>query len=147
MVITFATNLLSAQSTGNPNLTNTTLSGVGVTILSAGVSIPQYVVVVSLSAPDVGIAFNPVTYTIPTQSLSTFDITAYPVNSFNVNGSVFLIPSLMEQQTVAVVNNNVGDCTTFTVLSTVLTVPVSSLSQTRDAMTPNRKRLWLYGYI
>ena len=146
MAYVFTTNLLSAEKTGNPQLIGTSLSGVGVTFLSDA-RVPfdtQSVVVVSLSSDDVGIAFSPVNVTVASQNLSTFSLTAYPVVSTTVDGCVFLIPPHLDGSSMAIVESQ-GNFTTFAWSSA--TGPSAITSRQRDVLTPNQRRLWLYGYI
>lgn len=143
----FSTELLSAQKTGNPNLSNTTLSGVGVYFLS-GASVPftsQNVVVVSLSTEHVGIAFNPVYLTVGATSLSTFNLTAYPPSDITVAGSVFTIPNLLTTSTMAVIKTN-GTTSLFAHNSAYTTTPLSSFSFDYNVSTPNTRRLRYLGY-
>jgi len=147
MAYTFAIDLLSAVKTGTPNLLGCSLSGVGVTFLSGNNVVigTQQVVVVFLSASDVGISFNPIQVTVPTQSLSTFAVTSYPLSTVNVLGSVFRIPSLLNGQTFAITETGVGGYTTFAWLSTT-NVNSLSVSTTNDVVSRNRARKRLLGY-
>lgn len=142
---TFQTNLLSAAKAG---LIGTSLSATGVSFLSgAGVTFAtRDVGVVSLSTNDVGIAFNPVTLTIGTNSLSTFSLTAYPSVTVNVAGSVFNIPANLTTSDFAVVKTSAGDYTVFPWLSTTTTIPTSALSATREVSTQDTRRKRLLGY-
>jgi hypothetical protein len=149
MAYTFSNNLLSAQKTGYPNLIGTSLSGVGVSFLSGNnvVFTTQNVIVVSLSTNDVGIAFNPVTLSVESNQLSTFKLSAYePLVSVNVEGSVFLVPSLLNASNLAVVKVEPKNYTVFPWLSTTTTVPTSAITATKDVLNPNRLRLRLLGY-
>jgi len=145
---TFQTNLLSAAKTGFPPLVGTSLSATGVSFLSgAGVVFAsRNVGIVSLSTNDVGIAFNPVTLTIATSSLPTFNLTAYPSITVNVAGSVFNIPANLTTSNFAVVKTTPGDYTVFPWLSTTTTVPTSALSATREVSTQDSRRKRLLGY-
>lgn len=148
MAYTFTTDLLSTIKTGTPNLIGCSLSGVGVTFLSGNNVIigTQQVVVVFLSASDVGISFNPVQVTIPSQSLSTFAVSAFPLSTVNVLGSVFVIPSVLNGQTFAITEyGNGAGYTTFAWLSTT-NVNSLSVSTTNDVVTRNRARKRMLGY-
>lgn len=149
MAYTFSTNLLSAQKTGSPNLIGTSLSGVGVSFLSGSnvVFATQNVIVVSLSTNDVGISFNPISLEIASNQLSTFKLSAYePLVSVNVEGSQFLIPSLLNGSTLSIVKVASKNYTVFPWLSTTTTVPVSAITATQDVLTPNRLRIRMLGY-
>lgn len=150
MAYTFSTNLLSAQKTGSPNLIGTSLSGVGVTFLSGSnvAFATQQVIVVSLSTNDAGIAFSPVEVAVSANQLSSFKLSAYqPLVSVNVEGSQFLIPSLLNTSNFAVIKINSGNFTVFPWLSSTTIVATSALEATRDVGTPNTRRLWVLGYI
>ena len=149
MIYSFSTCLLSAEKTGYPNLIGTSLSAVGVTFLS-GSNIPiatQQVVVVSLSTTDMGLAFNPVSVTVGTNSLSTFNLSSYSPVTVNMGGSEFIIPPSLDTSTLAVVKTIPGEYTAFPWLSSTTTVPTSAFESTRDVNIPNSRRLWVYGYI
>jgi hypothetical protein len=149
-IYTFQSNLLSAQKTGTPNLIDTSLSATGVTFLSGSnvVVTSRQVGVVSLSTTDVGLAFTPVEFSVGTtvNTVSTFNLTAYPSVTVNVLGSVFNIPASLHNTEMAVVNTD-GSYTVFTFLSSVTTVQLSALSDTFSVSTPNTRRKWLLGYI
>ena len=149
MPYSFQTNLLSAQKTGSPNLIGTSLSGVGVTFLS-GASVPfatQQVIVVSLSTNDVGITYSPVTFSVASNNLSTFKLSAYePLVSVNVQGSVFLIPRLLTGSNFGIVKVEPKTYTVFPWLSSTTTVPTSAIEATKDVLNPNRLRLRMLGY-
>lgn len=147
-IYTFQTNLLSAQKTGNPPLVSTSLSATGVSFLSgAGVTFAsQQVGVVSLSTNDVGIAFNPVNISVANNSLSTFNLTAYPMKTVTVAGSVFNIPSALNTSNFGIVKTSAGDFTVFPWLSTTTTVPTSAISPTREVSTQDTRRKRLLGY-
>lgn len=160
MAYTFSTNLLSAQKTGSPNLIGTSLSGVGVTLLSGNnvTILTQKVIVVSLSTNDVGIAFNPVTLNVlstaasqlSTFNLSTFytnDLSSYsPLVTVNVEGSVFLVPPLLNGSNLCIVKTTPKNYTVFPWLSTTTTVATSAIVPTLDVVSPNRLRLRMLGY-
>lgn len=148
-IYTFNTNLLSAEKTGTPNLTNTVLSATGVTFLSGDnvVVNSRQVGVVSLSSDDVGIAFTPVEFLIGTtvHTTSAFSLATYPSVAVNVLGSVFNIPASLHQTNVAVVNSD-NSYTVFPFISSVTTVPVSALSATFSVSTPDTRRKRMLGY-
>jgi len=149
MAYTFSTNLLSAQKTGSPNLIGTSLSGVGVTFLSGSnvAFATQNVIVVSLSTNDAGITFNPVSLSVASNELSTFKLSSYePLVSVNVEGSIFLIPSLLNGSNLSIVKVLPKNYTVFPWLSTTTVVPTSAVIATQDVMNPNRLRLRLLGY-
>lgn len=150
MAYVFQTNLLSANKTGNPPLLVTSLTGIGVTFLS-GARVPfltQPVIVVSLSTNDLGIAFNPVSLSVATNLVSTFEVSlsAYPLVTVTVNGSVFLLPVFLDSTPFAVVNTN-GNFTTVQWVSSFTSPPLSATATDRDVLTPEQRRKWLYGYI
>lgn len=142
---TFQTNLLSAQKAG---LIGTSLSATGVSFLSGNnvVFTSQQVGVVSLSTTDVGIAFNPVNISVANNSLSTFNLTAYPMKTVNILGSIVNIPSGLNGSNFALVETTSGDYTVFPWLSTTTTVPTSALSATREVSTQDSRRKRLLGY-
>lgn len=148
MAYTFATDLLSAVKTGTPNLVGCSLSGVGVTFLSGNNVVigTQQVVVLFLSASDVGISFNPIQVTIPTQSLSTFSVASFPLSTVSVLGSVFIIPSLLNGQPFAI--TELGSGAGYTVFTWLSTTAVNSLSVTtsNDVINRNRSRKIMLGY-
>jgi hypothetical protein len=148
MAYTFSTELLSAQKTGSPNLIGTSLSAVGATFLSgANVTFAtQQVVVLSLSTTDVGIAFNPISITVASNNLSTFNINSYPLSTVNVLGSRFVIPTALNNSTFALVENISKTYTVFTWLSTTASVSLTATTSTQDVLTPNRLRLRMLGY-
>lgn len=149
MITSFSTDLLSAQKTGTPNLVGTSLSSVGVSFLSGSgvVFATQTIGVVSLSTNDAGISFTPKSISVATNNLSTFSLTAYPLSTVNVGGSVFNIPTALNGSSFGIVKVDRPNVTVFTWLSTTATVPLSDLTETRDASTQNARRLWLYGYV
>lgn len=148
-IYTFQTNILSAQKTGSPNLTNTTLSSTGVTFVSGAnvVVTSRQLGVVSLSTTDVGLAFNPVQFSVGTtvNTTSSFSIATYPSVTVNVLGSVFNIPNSLHNTEMAVVNTD-GSYSVFTFLSSVATVPTSAFSETFSVSTPDTRRKRLLGY-
>lgn len=148
MPYTFQTELLSASKTGSPQLFGTTLSAVAVTFLSGdNVTVAtQQAVVVALSGDDAGLAFNPVTYTIPTQSLSTFSINNYSIVTLNVNGSVFRIPGIAAPADFALIENANNNYTVFSWVSSVTMIASSAISSDTQVSTPNTRRLRLLGY-
>ena len=148
MLYTFSTQLLSAQKTGTPNLIGTTLSAVGVTFLS-GANVPfatQQVVVLSLSTTEEGIAFNPVSISIASNNLSTFNLSSYPLSTVNVLGSRFVIPTALHSSTFALLEVVPKTYTIFTWLSTSAVIDPLSTTNTQNVMTPDRRRLRLLGY-
>jgi len=152
MPYTFDTILLSAQKTGNPPLIGTSLSGTAVSFLSGDSVVfrEQNVVVVSLSTYDAGITFNPISVSVASNLLSSFKLNAYSVTNVTIKGSVFTIPSQMQNSEFAVVQvpvNNLRNYNVFTYLSSVATVPSSSISITTQVSNPNQRRLWHLGYI
>lgn len=148
-IFTFQQNLLSAEKTGNPNLTNTTLSATGVTFLSGAnvVVATRQVGVVSLSTTDVGLAFDPVEFSVGStvNTASAFSLTAYPSVTVNVLGSVFNIPASLHNTQMAIVNTD-GSYSVFPFLSSVATVPTSAFSETFSVSTPDTRRKRLLGY-
>lgn len=148
-IYTFQSNLLSAQKTGTPNLTNTTLSATGVTYLSgANVLVAtRETGVVSLSTTDIGLAFTPVEFSVGTtvNTASSFSLATYPNVTVNVLGSLFNIPASLHLSEMAVVNND-NSYSVFTFLSSVTTVPVSAFSETFSVSTPDTRRKRLLGY-
>lgn len=148
-IYSFQTNLLSAQKTGTPNLTNTSLSATGVTYLSgANVVVTSLQTgLVSLSTTDVGLAFTPVEFSVGStvHTASAFSLANYPNVTVNVLGSYFNIPSSLHLSEMAVVNND-GSYSVFPFLSSVTTVPVSAFSETFSVSTPDTRRKRLLGY-
>jgi hypothetical protein len=148
-IYTFQQNLLSAAKTGSPNLTNTTLSATGVTFLSGAnvVVTTRQVGVVSLSTTDVGLAFNPVEFSVGStvNTASAFSLAAYPSVTVNVLGSVFNIPASLHNTQMAIVNTD-NSFSVFPFLSSVATVPTSAFSETFSVSTPDARRKRLLGY-
>lgn len=148
-IYTFQQNLLSATKTGSPNLTNTTLSATGVTFLSGAnvVVATRQTGVVSLSTTDVGLAFNPVEFSVGStvNTASAFSLATYPSVTVNVLGSVFNIPNSLDNTEMAVVNTD-NSYSVFTFLSSVTTVPTSAFSETFSVSTPDTRRKRLLGY-
>lgn len=148
-IFSFQTALLSAEKTGTPNLTNTSLSATGVTYLSgANVLVTsRQVGVVSLSATDVGLAFSPVDFSVGTtvNTASAFSLANFPVVTVNVLGSVFNIPASLHLTNMAVVNTD-RSYSVFQFLSSVTTVPTGSLSETFSVSTANTRRERMLGY-
>jgi hypothetical protein len=146
---TFQTVLLSAQKTGTPNLTNTSLSATGVTYLSGAdvVVTSRQVGVVSLSTTDVGLTFSPVDFSVGTtvNTASSFSLANFPSVTVNVLGSVFNIPASLHLTTMALVNTD-NSYSVFPFLSSVTTVPVSAFSETFSVSTPDTRRKRLLGY-
>jgi hypothetical protein len=146
---TFQTVLLSAQKTGTPNLTNTSLSATGVTYLSGAdvVVTSRQVGVVSLSTTEVGLAFSPVDFSVGTtvNTASSFSLANFPSVTVNVLGSVFNIPASLHLTTMALVNTD-NSYSVFPFLSSVTTVPVSAFSETFSVSTPDTRRKRLLGY-
>jgi len=145
---TFQTTLLSAEKTGTPNLIGTSLSGVAVSFLSGNsvVFATQQVVIQSLSTNDVGIAFNPVNVTPATTALSTFKLSSYPLSSVTVDGSVFTLPTQLNNSNFAVVKTSSGDFTVFPWLSTTATVLASAIAPTKEVSTSDSRRKRHLGY-
>lgn len=148
-IYTFQTALLSAQKTGTPNLTNTSLSATGVTYLSgANVVVTSLQTgIVSLSTTDVGLAFTPVEFSVGStvHTASAFSLANYPNVTVDVLGSYFNIPSSLHLSTMAVVNND-GSYSVFPFLSSVTTVPVSAFSETFSVSTAETRRKRHLGY-
>ena len=149
-IFTFQQNLLSAEKTGSPNLTNTTLSATGVTFLSGAnvVVTTRQLGVVSLSTTDVGIVFNPVEFSVGStvNTASAFSLATSPKSvTVNVLGSVFNIPASLHNTQMAIVNTD-GSYTVFPFLSSVTTVPTSAFSETFSVSTPDTRRKRLLGY-
>ena len=148
-IYTFQQNLLSAAKTGSPNLTNTTLSATGVTFLSGAnvVVTTRQVGVVSLSTTDVGLAFNPVEFSVGStvNTASAFSLATYPSVTVNVLGSVFNIPASLHNTQMAIVNTD-NSYSVFPFLSSVATVPTSAFSETFSVSTPDARRKRLLGY-
>jgi hypothetical protein len=148
-IYTFQQNLLSAAKTGSPNLTNTTLSATGVTFLSGAnvVVTTRQVGVVSLSTTDVGLAFNPVEFSVGStvNTASAFSLATYPNVTVNVLGSVFNIPASLHNTQMAIVNTD-NSYSVFPFLSSVATVPLSAFSETFSVSTPDARRKRLLGY-
>ena len=148
-IFTFQQNLLSAAKTGNPNLTNTTLSATGVTFLSGAnvVVTTRQLGVVSLSTTDVGIAVDPVEFSVGStiNTASAFSLAAYPSVTVNVLGSRFNIPASLHNTQMAIVNTD-NSYSVFTFLSTVTNVPTASFSETFSVSTPDTRRKRLLGY-
>lgn len=148
-IYTFQQNLLSAEKTGSPNLTNTTLSATGVTFLSGAnvVVTTRQLGVVSLSTTDVGIVFNPVEFSVGStvNTASAFSLATYPSVTVNVLGSVFNIPASLHNTQMAIVNID-GSYSVFPFLSSVVTVPTSAFSETFSVSTPDTRRKRLLGY-
>lgn len=148
-IYSFQTVLLSAQKTGTPNLTNTSLSATGVTYLSGAnvVVTSRQVGVVSLSTTDVGLTFSPVDFSVGTtvNTASSFSLANFPSVTVNVLGSVFNIPASLHLTTMALVNTN-NSYSVFPFLSSVATVPVSAFSEEFTVSTPDTRRKRLLGY-
>lgn len=148
-IYTFQQNLLSAEKTGTPNLTNTTLSATGVTFLSGAnvVVTTRQTGVVSLSTNDVGLAFSPVDFSVGTtiNTASAFSLAAYPSVTVNVLGSVFNIPASLHNTELALVKTD-GSYSVFPFLSSVATVPVSAFTNTFSVSTADTRRKRLLGY-
>lgn len=148
-IYTFQSNILSAQKTGSPNLTNTTLSSTGVTYISGAnvVVTSRQLGMVSLSTTDVGLAFNPIQFSVGStvNTASAFSITNYPSVTVNVLGSIFNIPNSLHNTPMAVVNTD-GSYSVFTFLSSVTTVPTASITEEYTVSTPDTRRKRLLGY-
>ena len=148
-IYTFQSNILSAQKTGSPNLTNTTLSSTGVTFVSGAnvVVATRDLGMVSLSTTDVGLAFDPVVFSVGTtvNTTSSFALSNYPSVAVNVLGSVFNIPNSLHNTQMALVNTD-NTFTTFTFLSSVTTVPTSAFTEGDSVSTPDTRRKRLLGY-
>lgn len=148
-IYTFQQNLLSAEKTGSPNLTNTTLSATGVTFLSGAnvVVTTRQTGVVSLSTNDVGLAFNPVEFSVGStvNTASAFSVATYPSVTVNVLGSVFNIPASLHNTDLALVKTD-GSYSVFPFLSSVATVPVSAFTNTFSVSTADTRRKRLLGY-
>jgi hypothetical protein len=148
-IYTFSANLLSAQKTGNPNLTNTALSATGVTYLSGDSVLvaSRQLGVVSLSTNDVGVAFTPSEVSIGTtvNTASTFSIGNFPNVTVNALGSVLNIPASLHNNQIALVKND-NTYSVFTFLSTVTNVPVGDFSNTISVSTPDTRRKRILGY-
>lgn len=152
-IYTFQTSLLSAQKTGVPQLTNTTLSAVGVTFLSGSnvVVTSQNVGVVSLSTTDVGIAYTPVEFSVGStvNTASSFSIANFPSVTVDVLGSQFNIPNSLHNKTLAIVKSGTQLYSTFTWLSSTVTVPLSDVTTglTRNEVSsPEYRRMRVLGY-
>lgn len=145
---TFQTTLLSAEKTGSPPLVGTSLSATAVSFLSGNsvVFASQQLGIVSLSTNDAGIAFNPVNVTVANTSLSTFKLSAYPIKTVTVGGSVFNIPPSLDSSSFAVVKTSFGNYTVFPWLSTTTTVPTSAIISDREVSTSDSRRKRLLGY-
>lgn len=144
-IYTFTTNLLSAQKTGNPNLANTTLSGVGVRFLSGNnVEFANLQVVVrNLDTEHAGIAYTPIDITVSANSLSTFSLSAQSITNVFVGNAFFRIPALLTGSPIALINTN----NTYSIFQYVSgTSSYSSLTATLDVTTPNSRRLRSLGY-
>lgn len=141
---TFQTDLLSAQKTGIPNLTNTNLSATGVTFLSgANVFLTSKEIgVVSLSTTDVGLSYTPVDFVVTTPS---FTPTAYPTITVDILGSVFNIPASLHNTEMAIVNND-NTFSVFTFLSSITIVQPSAITETRNVSTADARRKRMLGY-
>ena len=122
MSLTFDSVLLSAAKTGNPPLSDTSL-----TSLSAdGVNI------ISLSANDVGIAYN------------AKDTLVGTLVTANIQGSVIKIDRAYNATDMALVKTD-GSHTSFQFLSATPT-QTGFTEVDLDVTTPNTRRLWVYGY-
>lgn len=117
----FDTELLSAVKTGNPPLTDTTLSAYGIKV-------------VSLSTNDAGIAFN---------RQSTLNSV---LSTITIQGSVFYIDTAYLRETVAVIKT---DNTFSIVLSAAnsATATPASTATLEGVSTVNRRRMWHMGYV
>jgi len=148
-IYTFSSNILSAQKTGTPNITNAVLSATGVTYLSGDsvVVASRQLGTVSLSTSDIGLAFTPIEVSIGTtvNTASSFSLASFPNVTVNVLGSVFNIPSSLHNTTMAIVNND-NTFSLFPFLSTVTTVPTSAFSETISVSIPETRRKRLLGY-
>jgi hypothetical protein len=148
-IYTFQQNLLSSGKTGNPNLTNTTLSATGVTFLSGAnvVVATRQVGVVSLSTTDVGLAFNPIEFSVGStvNTASAFSLSTYPSVTVNVLGSRFNIPVSLHNTQMAIVNTD-NSFSVFPFLSSVATVPLSAFSEIDTVSTPDTRRKRFLGY-
>jgi len=148
-IYTFQQNLLSAEKTGSPNLTDTRLSATGVTYLSGDNVVvgSRQLGVVSLSSDDAGLTFTSIQISVGTtvNTVSTFNISNFPNVTVNVLGSVFNIPASLHNTNMAIVNTD-NSYTVFPFLSNVTTVPVSALSATFSVSTPDTRRKRLLGY-
>jgi hypothetical protein len=148
-IYTFSSNILSAQKTGDPNITNAVLSATGVTYLSGNsvlVSARQ-LGTISLSTSDIGLAFTPIEVSMGTtvNTASGFSLTNVPNITVNILGSVFSIPSSLHNSTMAIVNND-NTFSVFPFLSTVTTIPISAFSETISVSIPETRRKRLLGY-
>ena len=127
-IFTFHTSLLSAQKTGNPNLTNTTLSGGGVAVIA-------------LSTNDNGITFT--TNTLVSNTAATL------VN-VTIDGSLFRIDQALNGQYMAVVKAQRPHYNVFPFISAMSFVPTSALSASNTSNifvnTPNTRRKRNLGY-
>ena len=126
MPYSFDTVLLSAQKTGSPNLIGTALSGSGVNIIS-------------LSTNDVGIAFN-----VRTPLLST-------LTNVTLQGSLFRIDTVYHGATMGLVKTPLNNIETYTIYihnSALATAPTSAFTVgVTDVMDPDKRRLYLLGYL
>jgi hypothetical protein len=119
---TFDTLLLSAQKTGNPPLTNTSLSSDGVRI-------------VYLNTLDKGIAFNRKT------TLSN------TLCSFNAFGSAFQIDKNYHYSPMAISNNSTYTFFTYSSASNSLTDSLGMSGQDINIWDSNKSRMHILGYI
>ncbi len=153
-IYTFNTNLLSAQKTGIPNFANTSISATGVVFLSGNnvVVTTKDVGVVSLSTTDIGLAFTPVNFSIGStvHTVSGFSISDFPTVTVNVLGSVFNIPCLLHNNTLALIDTGAQNYSVFTWLSSTTTVPLSDITENlsrNDVSSPETRRLRMLGYF
>jgi hypothetical protein len=148
-IYTFSANLLSAQKTGTPNITNAVLSATGVTYLSGNsvVVTSRQLGTVSLSSSDIGLAFTPIEVSMGATvgEASTFSLGNLPTITVNVLGSVFNIPSSLHGTTMAIVNDD-NTYSVFPFLSSVTRVPLSAFSETISVSIPETRRKRLLGY-
>jgi len=147
-IYSFQNNLLSAAKTGFPQLIGTALSSTAVSFVSGAGAVfaSQQIGIVSLSTNDVGIAYNPVTVSVASTSLSTFSLTSYPTKTVTVAGSVFNIPPSLTNSNFAIVKTTPGQFTVFPWLSTTLAVPTSAITIERDVSTADTRRKRILGY-
>ena len=117
----FDTELLSAAKTGNPPLTDTTLSAYGIRV-------------VSLSTDDVGIAFN---------RQSTLNSV---LSTITIQGSVFYIDTAYLRETVAVIKTDNTFSIVLSAANNATAIP-NSTATVENVSTVNRRRLWHMGYI
>lgn len=124
MALILDTLLLSAEKTGNPPITDSSI----VSLSANGVN------TISLSTDDVGIAFD---------AESTLN---GALSNSNIQGSVYRIDTAYDGKEMALVKTD-GTYSTFTYDVNHSTQPLSSFTNDNvDVSTVNTRRLYLYGY-